>query len=416
MFVLAIWQIIPERFIFSGDSTAARPSAANSMISHIAIKKTDSLEGISASECNRLAGDDPFLRHEFMSAMHETGCASKNTGWSPQFVTLWEGSTLRGAVPLYVKSHSYGEYVFDWAWANAYQRHGYRYYPKLVSAVPFSPVTGRRLMAELPEHRAMLIDAILKMAKQRDAETGVSSFHCLFPTEHEAREMEAAGLILRPGIQFHWRNADGGGYESFDAFLTEMSHDKRKKIRQERNKMRSAGIRFQWISGHQATNAHWRFFIDCYNKTYHDHGSLPYLNLAFFIRLAESMPENVLLVLALQDGEPIAVAFYLHNAHTLYGRYWGARQYVPGLHFETCYYQAIEYCIANGITLFEGGAQGEHKLARGFLPVRTWSAHWLAHPQFASAVSRHVEQEAQGMDRYLDELNDSSPFRKDLSR
>ena len=386
------------------------------MTSNIAVKIIDSLEGVSVPEWNRLAGDDPFLWHEFLSALHETGCASKRTGWLPQFITLWEGNALRGVMPLYLKSHSYGEYVFDWTWANAYQRHGYRYYPKLLSAVPFTPVTGRRLMAELPEHRAMLIGALLRMAKEGNEETGVSSFHCLFPSEHEAREMEAAGLILRRGVQFHWRNEDGGGYESFDSFLKEMSHDKRKKIRQERSKIHSAGIRFQWLSGNEATNGHWRFFVDCYNKTYHDHGSLPYLNLAFFMRLAKSMPENVLLVMALQDADPIAVAFYVRNAHTLYGRYWGAMQYVPGLHFETCYYQAIEYCLANGITSFEGGAQGEHKLARGFLPVHTWSAHWLAHPQFASAVSHHVKQEAQGMDRYLDELNDSSPFRKDIRK
>ncbi|PTR15162.1 hypothetical protein C8R31_104191 [Nitrosospira sp. Nsp2] len=386
------------------------------MISDIAVKIVDSLEGISASEWNRLAGDDPFLRHEFLSAMHETGCASKNTGWLPQFVTLWEGSALRGAVPLYLKSHSYGEYVFDWAWANAYERHGYRYYPKLLSAVPFSPVTGRRLMAERPEYRSMLIGTLLKMAEQGNAETGVSSFHCLFPQEHEAREMEAAGLILRHGVQFHWRNAPGEGYESFEAFLKEMSHDKRKRIRQERNKIHSAGISFKWLSGTEATDAHWRFFIDCYNKTYNEHGSLPYLSLSFFTRLAKSMPENVLLVLALHDGKPVAAAFYLYNAQTLYGRYWGTTQYIPGLHFETCYYQGIEYCIANRMILFEGGAQGEHKLARGFLPVRTWSAHWLAHPQFASAISHHVEQEAHGIDRYLDELNDSSPFRKDISR
>jgi predicted N-acyltransferase len=256
----------------------------------------------------------------------------------------------------------------------------------------------------------------LKIAKQQNAEIGVSSFHCLFPLEHEALELEAAGLILRQGVQFHWKNAAGGGYESFEAFLKEMSHDKRKKIRQERNKVRSNGISFQWLSGYETTNAHWQFFIGCYNKTYHEHGSLPYLNLPFFMRVAANMPENILLILATQNGEPIAAAFFLHNTHTLYGRYWGAVQYVPGLHFETCYYQAIEYCIANRITLFEGGAQGEHKLARGFLPVRTWSAHWLAHSQFASAISHHVEREAQGIDRYMDELNDSSPFRKDVSR
>ncbi|MBA4141461.1 MAG: N-acetyltransferase [Nitrosospira sp.] len=378
------------------------------------LKITDSLNDIPATAWNALAGDDPFLRYEFLAAMHETGCASKETGWLPQFVTLWEGSVLRGAMPLYLKNHSYGEYVFDWTWANAYQRSGYAYYPKLLSAIPFSPVTGRRLMAENAAHRALLITAVLKLAKDRNAESGVSSFHCLFPPEQEALEMERAGMTLRQGIQFHWSNRANGGYESFDAFLKEMSHDKRKKIRQERSRVRVAGVHFQWLSGREVTNEHWRFFAGCYNKTYREHGSLPYLNLEFFARLGRSMPENVLLILALREGRPVAAALNLHSARVLYGRYWGAAEFVPGLHFETCYYQAIEYCIENGITLFEGGAQGEHKLARGFLPVRTWSAHWLAQPVFAAAVGRYLEGEAQDVDRYLNKLNGNSPFRKEF--
>ena len=384
------------------------------MISEFEVKVIDSLDGISAAEWNALAGNDPFLRHEFFSAMHETGRASKKTGWLPQFVTLWEGSALRGALPLYLKSHSYGEYVFDWAWADAYRRCGYAYYPKLLSAVPFSPVTGRRLMAETAEHRALLISAALNMAKDRKADTGVSSFHCLFPREHEAREMEKAGMILRHGIQFHWKNQAGGGYENFEAFLKEMSHHKRKKIRQERRKVHAAGINFQWLSGYDVNEDHWRFFVDCYNKTYLDHRSKPYLNLEFFVRLGETMPENVLMILALRDNRPSAAALNMHNSHTLYGRYWGATEFIPGLHFETCYYQAIEFCIAHRIALFEGGAQGEHKLARGFLPVRTWSAHWLAHPEFAAAIGNYLEREAQDISHYLNELNESSPFRKEM--
>jgi predicted N-acyltransferase len=376
------------------------------------VKIIGSLDEVSVAAWNRLAGDDPFLRHEFFSALHDTGCASAKTGWMPKFITLWEGCNLTGALPLYIKGHSYGEYVFDWAWADAYQRHGYRYYPKLLSAIPFSPVTGRRLLAETPEHRAMLISAVLAMAGGENVKTGVSSFHCLFPLEQEAREMEKAGMKVRHGIQFHWRNREGEPYENFEAFMREMSHSKRKKIRQERKRIHAEGIRFQWLSGHDARPEHWRFFVDCYNKTYRDHYSTPYLNLEFFTRLGESLPENLLLVLAVRGKQQIAAALNLRNSHTLYGRYWGAAEFVPGLHFETCYYQGIEFCIAHRMKLFEGGAQGEHKLARGFLPVRTWSAHWLAHPEFSTAVDHYLEREADEIGHRLDDLNESSPFRR----
>lgn len=383
------------------------------MIPGFEVKVINSLDGISVKAWNMLAGDDPFLQHEFFSAMHDTGCVSGKTGWLPQFITLWEGSTLRGALPLYLKNHSYGEYVFDWAWADAYRRCGHAYYPKLLSAVPFSPVTGQRLLAGTAEHRALLVSAALRMAKDKNVETSVSSFHCLFPREDEALEMEMAGMTLRHGIQFHWKNREAGGYEDFEAFLAELSHGKRKKIRQERRKVHAEGIRFQWLSGYDASHDHWRFFVNCYNKTYRDHHSMPYLNLEFFLRLGKSMPENVLLILALRDDQPVAAALNLHNSRTLYGRYWGTMEFVPGLHFETCYYQAIEFCIAHRIALFEGGAQGEHKLARGFLPVRVWSAHWLAHPEFAAAIGNYLKHEAQDINHYLDELNESSPFRKD---
>lgn len=378
------------------------------------IKVTDSPEHIPASAWNPLIGDDPFLRQEFLAAMHGTGCASNRTGWLPQFITLWEGGTLRGAMPLYLKSHSYGEYVFDWAWANAYQRYGYPYYPKLLSAIPFSPVTGRRLLAETSEQRALLISAALAMVQDGNTGASISSFHCLFPEEYEARELEKAGMTLRHGIQFHWKNRPDGGYENFEDFLGGMSYSKRKKIRQERRRVQAAGIRFLSLHGNDINEEYWRFFVDCYNKTYQEHHSRPYLNLEFFMQLGKSMPENVLLILALREHQPIAAAFNLHNSHTLYGRYWGAKEFIPGLHFETCYYQAIEYCIANRIRLFEGGAQGEHKLARGFLPVRTWSAHWLAHPEFAAAIGSYLEREAQDIDLYIEELNDSAPFRKEV--
>ncbi|SET10512.1 hypothetical protein SAMN05216412_103144 [Nitrosospira multiformis] len=400
--------MIPERTPGTRPTRKKRPG-----IGKLEIKVTDSPEHISAPAWNALAGDDPFLRHEFFSALHEAGCASKRTGWSPRFVTLWEGGILQGAMPLYLKNHSYGEYVFDWAWANAYERADHDYYPKLLSAIPFSPITGKRLLAQTPEQRALLISTALAIVRKGNAGASMSSLHCLFPLEHEAREMERAGMMLRCGVQFHWKNRPGRGYENFEDFLGGMSYSKRKKIRQERRKVQDLGIHFEWLSGNDMDEDRWNFFIDCYNNTYREHHSRPYLNLEFFIRLGKSMPENILLILALRNKKPIGVAFNIHNSHTLYGRYWGAREFVPGLHFETCYYQAIQYCIVNGLSLFEGGAQGEHKLARGFLPVRTWSAHWLVHSEFAAAIGSYLERETRDIDRYIHALEDSAPFRKD---
>jgi uncharacterized protein len=368
------------------------------------IRILESLETVAPAEWDRLAGDNPFLSHAFLHALHETGCASEERGWKPQIITLWNGSTLLGAMPLYLKTHSYGEYVFDWAWADAYNRHGLDYYPKLLSAVPFTPATGARLMAPTPELRRELLKTALELARK----TRSSSLHVLFPTEEQVSEVEAAGLMLRTGVQFHWQNA---GYRDFDQFLAGMSHDKRKKIKQERRRVSEAGVEFAWVSGHDATAAHWDFFTLCYNRTYRQHHSTPYLNRAFFRRLAQKMPDNVLLIIGSLDGEPVAAALNIHNRHTLWGRYWGSARFISGLHFETCYYQAIEFCIAHGVVLFEGGAQGEHKLARGFLPVATYSGHWLAHPQFSRAVEEFLSREARGMSAYLDELNEHSPFK-----
>jgi len=364
----------------------------------------ESLETVAPPDWDRLAGDNPFLSYAFLHALHETGCASEERGWAPRIITLWNGPALIGAMPMYLKAHSYGEYVFDWAWADAYNRHGIDYYPKLLCAVPFTPSTGSRLMAPTPELRRELLRAALELARK----TRSSSLHVLFPTEEQACEVEAAGLMLRTGVQFHWQNA---GYRDFDDFLAAMSHDKRKKIKQERRRAREAGVEFAWLSGREATAAHWDFFTLCYNRTYRQHHSTPYLNRAFFRRLAQEMPDNVLLIIGARDGEPIAATLNIHNGHTLWGRYWGSARFISGLHFEACYYQAIEFCIARGIGLFEGGAQGEHKLARGFLPVATYSGHWLAHPQFARAVEEFLSREARGMSTYLDELNEHSPFK-----
>ena len=366
------------------------------------IRILESLSGIAPEDWNALAGEHPFLRHEFLHALHETGCAAERTGWLPQYITCWRDGRIRGALPLYLKAHSYGEYVFDWAWADAYQRSGLRYYPKLLSAVPFSPVTGSRLLAADAGTQSRLIDAAL------DAARDVSSLHILFPAENEAQALAAAGLQLRRSVQFHWLNRD---YRDFDAFLADLSSSKRKKIRQERRRVAEAGVTFRRLVGADITDEDWRFFARCYEGTYRAHHSSPYLNLAFFRRIGETMPDNLLLIVAELHGKPLASALNVFSRDTLYGRYWGAVGHVPMLHFETCYYQALEFCIERGIGVFEGGAQGEHKLARGFLPCETWSAHWLKHPEFSDAVQRFLAKESAGIERYVDELNERSPFR-----
>lgn len=363
-----------------------------------------SLAGVDAEEWNQLAGDDPFLRHEFLSALHDTGCASAATGWSPHYLLLRKHGALAAAMPLYLKDHSYGEYVFDWAWADAYYRHGLNYYPKLVCAVPFTPVTGQRVLAAEPGQRERLIAAALKLAREFD----VSSLHCLFPTREEAQQMANRGMLLRNGVQFHWVNRD---YTSFEHFLAGMSHDKRKKIRQERRRVRDAGIGFRWLEGAEIGTEEWAFFARCYRQTYREHHSTPYLNLEFFRRIGRAMPENLLLVVAHRDGRLVAASLNLRSNSRLFGRYWGALEYHSGLHFETCYYQGIEYCIARGIAAFEGGSRGEHKLARGLLPVQTVSTHWLAHSRFSTAIEQFLAREAGSVTHYVDELNDRRPFK-----
>ncbi len=369
------------------------------------IQIADSLASIPASDWDALAGNHPLLSHAFLQALEESRCACAETGWASCHLTLWRDGSLAGLMPLYLKSHSYGEYVFDWAWADAYQRHGLRYYPKLLNAVPFTPVTGPRLLATNDADRGALVHAALEFAR----DTGVSSLHCLFPSASEVAAFESAGLMLRASVQFHWRNEE---FTDFDDFLSRMNHDKRKKIRQERRKVRDAGIEFRWMRGGEATEADWRFFVECYNRTYRAHLSSPYLNLDFFLRLAQAMPANLLLILGYREGLPVASAFNIIGADTLYGRYWGTKEFHSGLHFETCYYQAIEFCIANRLGSFEGGAQGEHKLARGLLPRRTVSAHWLAHPEFAEAITRFLRKEANGIEHYVDELAEHSPFKQ----
>ena len=372
------------------------------------VRILDTLESVKPAQWDALAGGNPTLAHAFLDSLHRTGCASKASGWSPQFPTLWRGGDLVGAAPLYVKAHSYGEYVFDWGWADAYERHGLAYYPKLLVAVPFTPVTGARLLAADDAIRSRLARELLELARGSEA----SSLHVLFPSAPDARALREAGMLERSGVQFHWRNA---GYADFEAFLAALSHDKRKKIRQERRRVAGSGVLLRRVTGREATTGEWDFFTQCYRRTYRAHRSTPYLNRAFFGMVAERMPDNLLLVIAERDGKPVAAALDVFSPDALYGRYWGSVEHVPGLHYEACYYQAIEFCIERGIALFEGGAQGEHKHARGFLPEPTRSFHWLAHPAFNRAVDDFLATEGSRISAYVDELNERSPFRKTTS-
>jgi uncharacterized protein len=378
-------------------------SAHDPMNARHGIQILESISAVPAAQWDALAGDNPFLSHAYLGALESGGCVGGDTGWTPCHLTLWRNAHLAAAMPLYLKTHSYGEYVFDWAWADAFQRHGLRYYPKLLSAIPFTPVTGPRLLAAGDADRLALIEAALDFASR----SGVSSLHCLFPTQAEARAMADAGMLLRQTVQFHWQNA---GYADFDGFLARMNHDKRKKIRQERRRLREMGLRFERLTGAAARESDWRFFYDCYRRTYRQHMSTPYLSFEFFLALARAMPENLVLVLAYEGERPVAAAFDVRSRDALYGRYWGTREFYPGLHFEACYYQAIEHCIEHGIARFEGGAQGEHKLARGLLPVATYSAHWIAQPEFRQAIAEHLRRETRGIDHYVHELSEHSPF------
>ncbi|MCK0508400.1 GNAT family N-acetyltransferase [Aromatoleum anaerobium] len=367
-------------------------------------RRFDDVNGIDAAAWDALTDGQACLSHAFLAALEATGCVGAGSGWLPRHATLWEGPQLVAAMPLYEKHHSYGEYVFDWAWAEAYARHGLAYYPKWLAAVPFTPVPGMRLLGRDITSRKALLQATLALAEK----SGLSSLHVLFPTETEAGWMREAGLLIRQGVQFHWFNA---GYRDFDGFLASLNHEKRKKIRQDRRHAAAHALTFRWLDGTTANAADWAFFHRCYAATYALHRSTPYLGARFFTQLASRAPHSVRLLLAERQDEPVASAFFLCDGEALYGRYWGATEHLPFLHFELCYYRAIDYCIDHRLSRFEGGAQGEHKLARGLQPVVTRSAHWIREPRWRDAVDRFLAQETAGIDFYLDELTERSPFR-----
>jgi predicted N-acyltransferase len=366
----------------------------------------------------RQAAPTPFMRHEYLHALHASGSAVRATGWAPQFVTLQRDGALHAAAALYLKTHSYGEYVFDWAWAEAYQRHGLRYYPKLLGAVPFTPVPGTRLLARDGAARDALIDAMRRLADGG----ALSSAHVLFVDDDEAAAFARAGWMLRHNVQFHWQAeavgpaAGGAPCADFAAFLATLQRDKRKKIQQERKRVAAAGVRFTVHEGEAIGPALWDFFHRCYTLTYRAHHGKPYLTRDFFARMAATMPRHWLMFVAHAGGvgdEPIAASLIALDPErrAAYGRYWGATRFVPCLHFEACYYQPLAWCIGHGYRRFEGGAQGEHKMARGLLPVRTTSAHWLRDARFAGAVAEFLAAEGQSVEGYVDELNERNPFK-----
>ena len=399
------------------------------------------------------ADENPFMRHAYLAALHESGAASPKTGWTPRFITLWRGEEMVAACALYLKAHSYGEYVFDHAWANAYHQHGLSYYPKALVAVPFTPVPGARLLARTQADREALVQGLVAWCGQEK----LSSLHLLFANEEDVAACATHGLMLRHTVQFHWTNvaptpvdartalrsagADflGDGpvffksgdanndllpdslFRSFDDFLASLSQEKRKKIRQERRKVADAGVTFRSSMGARIALADWDFFYRCYERTYLEHGNAPYLSRNFFQRMADTMPDNWLLFIAERDGTPIAaslIAISSPNATNLiaYGRYWGALERVDCLHFEACYYQPLQWCIEHGFLRFEGGAQGEHKMARALMPVKTSSTHWLAQPAFADAVERFLAREGEGIENYMTDLSQRSPFRNPVQQ
>ena len=377
------------------------------------IRVFDDPAAIDARQWNALLdaqpASTPFMRHEYLLALHRSASASTATGWTPQFLAITEGDTLVAACPLYLKVHSYGEYVFDWAWADAYQRHGLRYYPKLLDAVPFTPVPGPRLLARDQAGRRLLLRAMQQLA----ADAKLSSAHLLFLDEADQEAAIAEGWMMRSTVQFHWVQREPQPYLSFTDFLASLQREKRKKIQQECRRVADAGVTFTELEGSAITPADWDFFYRCYEQTYREHRSTPYLTRDFFERMAASMAANWLMFVAWQDGQRIATSLVGIDPvrRVAFGRYWGAVAHVPCLHFEACYYLPLAWCIANGYQRFEGGAQGEHKMARGLLPVQTWSAHWLAHPQFSQAVADFLAREGEGVANYIDELNERRPFK-----
>lgn len=375
------------------------------------LQLADSFRSINSLDWDALINGMPLLGHAFFSALEESNSIGEDTGWQPSPMLAYEDTKLVGAIPLFIKSHSYGEYVFDWAWAEAYERNGLNYYPKLIAAIPFSPITSQRLLVASVHNASKIQSLMVEALEQLMYNNQFSSVHVLFPNENSATALRQANWLQRQGVQFQWRNES---FQNFDDFLTKLTQEKRKKIKQERKKVLNSGVICHRIKGQNITEDQWDFFYQCYCNTYLDYRSTPYLTREFFKIIAKTMSQHILLVMAFKNGAPIASALNFYDQNTLYGRYWGCVEYIPNLHFELCYYQAQEFCISENILFFEGGAQGEHKLARGFKPKATHSFHRIAHPQFAKAIEDFLNRESHGIAQYSNELEDRAPFKSNF--
>jgi len=368
----------------------------------------DSISSLAREDWDALAGDEyPFLKHAFLDLAERTGSVSPDAGWTPRHLSLQDGGKLRAAMPLYEKTHSWGEFVFDWAWARAYEQAGLDYYPKLVSAVPFTPAPSTRILrADNNDHEA--VHLLLSAATRLATETNCSSLHVLFPTSDQISLFADAGLLIRKDCQFHWHNR---GYEKFDDFLATFTSAKRKKAKRDRRRVAENGIRFRRLRGPELDSEAWSTVYALIARTFMLRGSLPYFNQEFFEGLSTNLPDNILVIMAEKDDMPVAAAVFYESDTTLYGRYWGSDGHFDALHFETCYYQGIDYCIETGKQCFEPGTQGEHKISRGFSPVETWSAHWLAHPQFADAIGRYLDEEGRHIENYIETVDAHTPYK-----
>jgi len=372
------------------------------------IEFQSSFKGINQKEWNDLTKSNPFLKLEFFQSLEASNSIGESTGWHPFPAIITHEGRIIGASPIFLKQHSYGEYVFDWSWAEAYQKYGESYYPKIVSCIPFTPVSGPRVFGLDASIKKNIVTQIEELAYGNK----ISSSHILFCDESEADIYQDTKWMRREGVQFKWLNKN---YKNFEEFLSQLSHDKRKKIKQERKKIEGLGLKIKKIKGPEIIEADLDFFYACYCNTYQEHHSNPYLTRNFFSLIRESMSENVLLILAYEGDIPVAGSFFIYDDKNLYGRYWGSKSFYPGLHFELSYYQGQEFCIENGMLVFEGGAQGEHKLARGFEPFNTFSYHRIFDEKFEHAIKDFLRREKSGIDQYTNELNERAPYKTDLN-
>jgi predicted N-acyltransferase len=370
------------------------------------------IDEIPEHEWDKLVTDgNPFLSHAFLAALEHHGAVGRHSGWQPHHLIIENGQTLCGALPMYVKSHSFGEFVFDWAWANAYERAGVTYYPKLVICIPYTPVTGPRLLTAPPRANSNgIIDLLLRSVTDFAIATELSSIHYLFIDSLDKKHLDAHGLLPRFGCQFHWFNDD---YRTFADFLSSLNARSRKKIRLERRRIIEQGIDIEVLNGEQVSTEQWHFFHRCYQATFDKKANFAPLSTGFFQELGERLGQKAILMLAYQGGEAVASALFLRSDNTLFGRYWGCTRTLDCLHFELCYYQAIEYCIANNLQRCEAGAQGEHKISRGFAPVLTHSSHWIADPIFRDVIGKFVRHEQSGVEEYMALMASRLPYRKD---